>query len=303
MNLTAGLVGTGRMAEVLGKSFSQAPNPLLSLRFIVGRNPERTKELSRDLGGEPLGFFEPLPPVDLLWIAVRDDALEEVAESLASASWPEGFPKLVIHGSGARGIQSLRAFGEKGVALGVLHPLFSLQPGMGMEGRVFVLSGDPEARGFLEPLVRSVGARPRFVKDLQSSLYHCAASLLANGTTALFAAGLELLQKASGGVLGAEEGKLLMYASLEALDRGDPAEVLTGPMQRGDLETVARHLASLESQSREQRQLYRALMSFALSLAISAGLGEGIQRDFKLLLRSEECEGFEGGAEEKENHL
>ena len=288
MKLTAGMVGTGRMAEVLGEAFSHAPEPLLRFRFFLGRDPARTKALSRSLGGEALGFGEALPRVDLLWIAVSDHALQEVAEGLAKATWLEGLPKLVIHGSGVSGLEALQAFRNKAIPLGVLHPLFSLQPKMGLEGRVFVLTGDPEARGLLEPLVRSVGALPRFVKGLEPALYHCAASMLANGTTALYAAGLELLQRASGGVLGTKEAGLLMAASLEALNRGDPAEVLTGPVQRGDRETVARHLASLQAQSPEQQQLYRALMRFALSLAARGGLAEGIGRDLSILLEQEE---------------
>ncbi len=287
MKLTAGLVGTGRMAEVLGEAFSKASDPLLGFGFIVGRDRTRTEALVQSLGGEALAFGDALPRVDLLWIAVSDDALEEVTEALAQTTWPQGLPKLVIHGSGVRGLEVLQAFRNKGVPLGVMHPLFSLQSGMSMEGRVFVLSGDPQARGLLEPLLRSVGAHPRFVKALEPALYHCAASMLANGTTALFAAGLELLQKASGGALGVEEARLLMAASLEALAKGDPAEALTGPVQRGDLETVARHLGSLQAQSPEQQRLYRALMCFALSLAVRGGLPEGTQRDLSLLLEQD----------------
>ncbi len=287
MNLTAGMIGTGRMAEVLGKAFSWDPKGLLRFRFFMGRDRQRTKDLSSVLGADALSFGDPLPRVDLLWIAVRDDALEEVADGLARASWPEGPPKLVIHGSGAKGVEALKSFRNMGVPLGVLHPLFSLQVGMGMKGRLFILTGDPEARGLLEPLVRSIGARPRYIKNLNPALYHCAASMLANGTTALYAGGVELLQKASAGALGKEEAVLLMRASLEALEQGEPEEVLTGPVQRGDLETVASHLASLEGQTGEQQKLYRALMGYALSLAAQGGLPEGLRRDLELMLEWE----------------
>ncbi|HHI79929.1 MAG TPA: DUF2520 domain-containing protein [Planctomycetes bacterium] len=287
MRWTAGIVGTGRMAEVLGKALVLAPDPMLRIRFLMGRDPGRTAELGEALGAEALALGEDPPGVDLLLIAVRDDALEEVCGGLARAPWTRGVPKLVFHGSGSRGLEVLEDFRARGSVLGVLHPLFSLQPGMEMKDRIFVLSGDREARALLESLVRSLGGLPRYVPDLDPALYHCAASMLANGATALYAAGLELLQEASGGALGKEEAKRLMRASLEALDQGEAARVLTGPVQRGDLETVARHLESLEKHSPQQQRLYRALMGFALSLAARGGLAEGLCRDLALLLEEE----------------
>ena len=120
--------------------------------------------------------------------------------------------------------------------------------------------------------------------EVDRTLYHAAAGLVANGAAALADAGARLLELAgcpardSARVLGP-----LLRSVAENVERLGLPEALTGPVRRGDAETVVRHIASIQRGASEILPLYRA--SVAAQLPMAEKLGDASDRALRNLAR------------------
>lgn len=191
---------------------------------------------------------EPLPPADVYWLTVRDDAIADVAALLP----PDA---AVLHASGARGPEAL---GER-TARGVLHPLMTFPgPEIGLpdlRGVGARLDGTPPAMAAGRHLADALGLRP-FPVPGDPRLYHAAAAMASGHAAALLAAAAQVMARA--GVPEPEARAALLPLALESLRRvGEigPAAI-TGPAARGDVVTEAGHRAVLHD---EERAFYDAL--------------------------------------------
>jgi predicted short-subunit dehydrogenase-like oxidoreductase (DUF2520 family) len=218
----------------------------------------------------------------VLFLAVPDGAVAETAARVASLRPP---PELaVVHLSGALGLDALDALGAN--PRGSFHPLQSFpaprDPAAFRGITVAVDATTPALRRRLSALARSLGARPRHVPDSERVRYHAAAVFASNFVNAAFAEGARLLE-----TLGWTE-KESVAALLPLLDgavanihaRG-PRGALTGPIRRGDADTVRRHLEAVDNP-----ELYRMLALVALRIASEAGLApEAVERTTRALTR------------------
>jgi predicted short-subunit dehydrogenase-like oxidoreductase (DUF2520 family) len=109
---------------------------------------------------------------------------------------------------------------------------------------------------------------PRRMQRLDRVRYHAAAGLVANGAAALSAAGMRLLVSAGVPAKTAPHvlGPLLRSVAQNVSKLGLP-DALTGPVRRGDTETIRRHLAALRSAAPDLLPLYRAIVRAQLPLA------------------------------------
>jgi predicted short-subunit dehydrogenase-like oxidoreductase (DUF2520 family) len=188
---------------------------------------------------------------ELVLLCVPDRAIPEVAQRLAPGPW-------VAHVSGATPLSALephvRRFG--------LHPLQSFSKGRGPEqldgawGAVTAESDEARAVGL--ELADVLGLRPFVLDDADRAVYHAGAAFAANYLVTLRALAGSLLEAAG--------------APPEALDpllRGvmDNGFELTGPIARGDWDTVARHLAAIREHRPELEELYLTLAGATAALA------------------------------------
>lgn len=257
----ADIVGYGRMGRALSGSLARA-----GFRVRVWTPSLRGREaegIELCEGPIPPGF----PSGEFVFLAVSDRAIPTVARSL---SVREG--QIVAHLSGAAGLDVLEAAAACGAEIGSLHPLVSVPPGASeLSPCHAAVDGTETARRALEDLAHALGLRPFFVPPEMRGLYHAAASLAANGLVALSSLAARLFERLGVARPEAVEALVpLLGSAVDALrSRGLPA-ALTGPVARGDAETVRRHLEVLESTDAEA--VYRALMLEAL--ALSRELGE-----------------------------
>lgn len=189
---------------------------------------------------------------DVVVIATPDAAIESAAALVAPAVRPDA---LVIHLSGARGLDALGAIGAR---KGALHPLQSLPSAevgvTRLAGAYAAVAGDPE----VVELARAMGLQPFRVADEERAAYHAAACILSNHVVALMA------QAAACTDVPLEVFLPLVRASVENVASLGPQGALTGPAARGDAATVACHLAAIPVQEHE---LYRAAARRAARLA------------------------------------
>ncbi|HEY3194992.1 MAG TPA: DUF2520 domain-containing protein [Candidatus Dormibacteraeota bacterium] len=186
-----------------------------------------------------------------------------------------------MHVSGALRLDSLSAL--SGNPVGSFHPLQSFpaprDPSAFRGITVAVDASSPTLRRRLARLARDVGARPRHVDDSERVVYHAAAVFASNYVVALVDESVSLLEAIGWSTKEALEGlaPLMQNALAAALQLG-PTAALTGPIRRGDADTVARHveaLTSLDSRSprgRRRVDLYRMLGAIALEIARRGGL-------------------------------
>lgn len=203
----------------------------------------------------------PIPSADVVVLAVRDEAIREVAARLMNGLPSEATPPIVLHCAGALPAEEpFKQLSPRPLGVGLVHPLRSLAGASGdvdLDGTVFAVQGDAPGLDAALRLVQRVGGRPLELDREALARYHAAAALVSNHAVALVDAGLELL--ASVGLERAEATRALAgllsstAANLSTLGLPD---ALTGPIARGDVEVVARHLLALRER-REVAQLYR----------------------------------------------
>ena len=175
-----------------------------------------------------------------------------------------------VHCSGALGLGALDAL--KANPIGSFHPLQSFpepRPPEAFRGiTVAVDASTPALLRRLNGLARGLGARPRRVRDTERALYHAAAVFASNYVIASVGEGVRLLRAAGWSRADAEKALLPLVEGVVAnLQRRGITRSLTGPIRRGDVDTVRRHLEVVEDPD-----LYRMLGAVALEIAREAGL-------------------------------
>lgn len=288
--LTIGVIGPGRAGVGIALALSRAGHQVR----LHGRHDKRLPSpLTLTTG--PDGAAPPwLADVAVVILAVPDDAIRALAEHYgkARAIRPE---HVVLHLSGSQGQEALGRLVTSQAALGSLHPLQTIvEPERAPEhlrGAWAAVEGMPRAIEMAERLARDVGMRPFQVTPRTKAVYHAGAVFATNYFVVVEAVAQRLLRHAG---LSDEEAWQalvpLVTATLENLRRQGPAAALTGPVARGDADTVTRHLKSLTI---DDARLYQSLGRAALELAQKRGMdaetaakvADALATDLPLVLR------------------
>lgn len=265
------IIGSGRTGLSLGLLLHR--NRAVGRLTITGRRPATPEhplfpadaEYRPSLDGAPEG-------VDGIVIAVPDGAIREVAGRLATVPMRAGVP--VLHTSGSRSTEVLAALAARGHPVGSAHPLAAIaDPVSGadrLRGVAWGIEGDGAARTLAETVVRACGGRTLAIAPGGKPQYHAAAVFASNYAVTLLAVAERLMDAA--GVPGADARTALASLAGGAVQNvalSGPAAALTGPVVRGDVETVALHLERLLP---AERPLYCSLGREALRLARQTGL-------------------------------
>lgn len=268
--LTVGLVGAGRAGSVLAAALTRAGHRTVAVSAVSSASRDRA---ARHLPGAPV-----VPPdavvaaADLALLAVPDDALESLVTGLAEVgAFRPG--QLVVHISGAHGLDVLAPATRAGALPLALHPIMTFSGRDEDESRLpgvhWGVTTVPELRPVGEALVVEMGGEPLWVADAQRPLYHAALVVAANHLVTLINDAVDLLRAAGVERPGAALAPLAGAALDNALRSGDAA--LTGPVSRGDAGTVAGHLAALRGRQPSAVAGYLAMARRTADRAIAAG--------------------------------
>jgi len=267
MKSPVGVVGAGRTGRALGRLIHRAGIPIGA---VVSRTMERAREAVRFIGdGTPAAGRPPGTCSGLVLICVPDGAIAAVAAEL------DVVPGTVVaHVAGALGCEAVS--GARGAEPGSLHPLRSFadpdRAAASFAGTACAVEGSPRAARELKELVRQIGGVPLDVAPGGKPLYHAGAVFASNYIVALFHAA-ERLFEAAGVPPAAGRAALARLAAgtLENLEAEGTPGALTGPVERGDDGTLARHLEALRRARPELAEAYAALGRIALGLARAKG--------------------------------
>jgi predicted short-subunit dehydrogenase-like oxidoreductase (DUF2520 family) len=256
------VVGPGRAGGSIAIAASRSGHEIIG---VLSR--------STDVRYGPALSWDDLPAADLLLIAVRDDAIEEVAQRLSSMC---GSIPVAAHVSGFTPVAALRSLAGVGLATGGFHPLQTLpDPERGADalaGAFVGIGGDPVARAALTEFAVSLEMRPFALSDGARSRYHAGAAAASNFViTALETAGDLML------AAGIEPGvtRPLVERAVANVYDADAASVLTGPIARGDSTTVKGQLQAAREVSDDVGDQYRLM---AEATAIRAGRRSDTQK-------------------------
>jgi predicted short-subunit dehydrogenase-like oxidoreductase (DUF2520 family) len=269
--LGVGVVGAGRVGTALAAALRRAGHRIVAVSAVSAASLDRVEAL---LPGTPVRPpQEVVASADLVLLTVPDDALPALVSGLA-ATGTDLAGRLVMHASGRHGLAVLEPATRRGALPLALHPVmtFTGRPDDvdRLAGVSFGVTTPEQLRPVAEVLVMEMGGEPVFIAEEDRGLYHAALAGAANHLVTQVVQAADLLSAAGVAQPSRMLGPLLGAALDNALRLGDAA--LTGPVARGDADTVASHLAALRAAAPEALPAYLALARLTADRALASGM-------------------------------
>lgn len=281
------IIGTGRAGSAVARLLVEKGWQAAGLFSRTGLS---ARQLATTLAGKEGEIIAGVPTEEnlvaacsrasVVFLTVPDDFIASTAGYLAEIFARNSLflpGKLFLHMSGSRGLEELMPLKEMGALVAALHPLQSL-PGEGGEkvlpGAWMAVEGTGEAGERAEQIARLLGGKVFSLPSGGRAFYHAAACVASNYFVVLMDYCLLLMEKAG---LAREQAleavEPLVMGTWSNLRRLGPEKALTGPVVRGDVGTVAKHLQALAAEGWDG--FYRTLARAALELARRGGRIEG----------------------------
>jgi predicted short-subunit dehydrogenase-like oxidoreductase (DUF2520 family) len=276
---TVAIIGAGRVGGAIGRLLSRAGYRVTA---VAARKQETAEKARAFIGnGEPLtDAVKAASLADIVFITTPDSAIKSTAEAItAGGGFRAGM--IVIHTSGAQTLDLLQAARLAGADRAVLHPLQSV-PSMDLGVKnipesYFRVEADPESIAVARELVKALGgtelAMPGWTSGKDSTaLYHAGAVAASNFFVALVDLSLRFYE-----ALGAERKDALkavlplIKGTLANIESAGVPEALTGPIMRGDVQTVRGHLEAIAVRTPELAALYTMLARHTVVVAQDKG--------------------------------
>jgi predicted short-subunit dehydrogenase-like oxidoreductase (DUF2520 family) len=259
-------VGAGNLANALALSLCEAG---YEIEQIVSREDpsslRRAQRLAHKVGATAITISRARIQSEVVWFCVPDRAIASAAKSMAAcADWTG---KVALHSSGALASDELTALRSRGASIASVHPLMTFVRGSrpSLAGVPFAVEGDSAAVRVARRIVKNLGGHAYSLRKEDKAAYHAWGTFASPLLTALLVtsehvaavAGIER-KTAKKMMLPMIRQTLANYAALEA------AQAFSGPIIRGDVETVKRHLRTLRSLP-VARDVYLSLARAALA--------------------------------------
>jgi predicted short-subunit dehydrogenase-like oxidoreductase (DUF2520 family) len=278
------IVGAGQVGRGLYKALRNSGIDVLGLH---GRRPSAWTTSS--------GALPPaVANANAIIVAVRDNQIDDAVAGLINERQQGSRGRIasgtvVVHTSGGAEPELIPRLTEFGMSGGTFHPLIPFAnadrvPDL-LKHAWIGIDGDDPARATSRRLAGHLGARTLDIPSGGKSMYHAAAVMSSNFPVVLAAIASDVLTSLGIPERSAENAVHgLMEAAVTNLADSSAAEALTGPVVRGETETVIRHLTALRSNA-DARAVYKRLSLAALSIAAERGVPrETIDEMQKVLL-------------------
>lgn len=253
-------IGPGRTGLALGYAFAHAGDEVEVT--YMGRSPEPPAHpvFHEGLATYRYGIERPAEGTTAVFLTVPDGVVSEMSAVLAErGAAPEGC--VAFHCSGALAADPLAPLHARGYRVGTFHPLQAIALSGGtpdrFRGSFFTFSGEPEAMATARRMISALGARGIAVPAGRRPLYHAAAVMASNYVVVLLRDAIQLFERAGASPEDARDAiASLARGAIENVSRLGVEDALTGPLARGDVDTVALHLRTLD---RDEATFYATL--------------------------------------------
>lgn len=280
-----GIIGAGKVGKALSWALSTKGYKYLA---TSSRSMSSAKTLAEKVPGCKV-FADPQQVVDscdLVFITTPDDIISHVVGTL---TW--GRPTSVVHCSGVYSLDILKAAAIGATSVGSLHPFQTFaainnraEASTRCEGVVFAIDGDPHLSSTLENMVWNLKGTTIRIPPQFRALYHSSAVLSCAHLTSVISAAIRIWEYIGLPRKKAEAAVLNMAKStMENIMTAGIGTSLTGPIARGDIGTLEKHLAALKQSTPSILKMY-CLLGLTLLSEVRCNLKHSTAMEIQLLL-------------------
>lgn len=268
-----GFVGAGVVGTALALALSRCGHDVVA---VASRTRASAEALARRLPGCAVESKQGVADrADLVFLTTPDDAIGAVC---AEIRWRPG--GRVVHCSGAASTAVLEPARAAGALVGGFHPLQTFASAdaalASLPGTTFVVEAEEPLAAELAGLAAELGGRSMRLRAEDKVLYHAAAAIASNYLVVLVSLASELWAELGTGQAEAVGALMpLLKGTLGNLERVGLPGALTGPIARGDVGTVRRHLDALAERSPSVLPAYTLLGREAIRIALAKGTLDG----------------------------
>ena len=289
--LTLNIIGAGKLGATLGRLWQS--KHVFSVSGVCNLNPDSATDAKRFIGA-PLATtkLSDLAVADCWLIATPDDRIEACAHALADSAKLNA-NSVVFHCSGALTSEILHPLCKQTELLASVHPAHSFanpeQSCKQFDGAWCGAEGSTAAIALLQPAFEAIGGQVFTLQTATKVNYHAATVMACNHLIALMDASLECFESAgvTGGIARQLLSPLVQHTLINTLEHGCE-RALTGPVSRGDTETVRKQISALQEIDTELAQIYQLMSSRALRIAQRQNIDHSHLQQLQQLLNSHE---------------
>ena len=282
-----GIIGAGRVGCSIGKYLRIKEQELAGYYDVdSGAAKEAAEFTQTDVFG---AIQELLDSSDIIFITTPDTYIISVWEQIKTLSLKN---QIICHCSGALSSDSFSKDEHMTVSCCSIHPMLPFSNRFSsyeqLNNAFFTVEGDKKASDVLCELFRSFGNEVCIIDKSKKAKYHAAASILSNQVIAVLDMGYSLLTECG---FTREEAlratSQLVTKNIENVIANDCSAALTGPIERGDAQTIKKHLDCL---SRDDAKLYKMLAERLVRIAKNKNANKDYS-DIENLLNEDELRG------------
>jgi predicted short-subunit dehydrogenase-like oxidoreductase (DUF2520 family) len=264
------IIGAGKVGRVLGRQFSQ--HQVFHLGQVCNRTLASALEAVQFIGaGEAISDMAQLQPADIIMLTVPDDQIQASCAALLERGLL--LPGSVLfHCSGAKASTELAAASALGVHVASLHPVRSFaDPAVlaaNFSGSICSIEGDAAALVILTAALDAIDVKVVEIQAENKLLYHAGSVFASNYLVTLMETALQAYQAA--GIpreTALAMAQPLASLSLENVFKLGTAAALTGPIARGDMQTVGLQQQVVQRWDKAAGDLYQAFIAPTIELA------------------------------------
>jgi predicted short-subunit dehydrogenase-like oxidoreductase (DUF2520 family) len=265
-----GFIGAGPVGTTFGVRLSEQGYPVIGVADI---SPAATARFAdRVPGCRVFGSNQELADAaDMVFITTADDFIAKVSSEL---KWRNG--QTAVHCSGASTVQSLEAARQQGARVGSIHPCQTFagieQAIANLPGSTFAIEAEEPVKTTLTEMARALKGDIVYLTSEDKVLYHAAAAIACNYFTTIVKLATDLWRNfGKTSADGIKAYMPLLRGTLTNIETVGFPKCLTGPIARGDVATIRRHLAALEKYAPEMLPLYKELGRFTVPIGQDKG--------------------------------
>lgn len=264
------IIGAGKVGRVLARNFQR--QQVFRIQQVMNSSLSSAAEAVNWLGaGQVAGQPDQLLAADVVMLTVPDDQIARVCSQLAHAGVLHA-NCVVFHCSGAKASSELQAAASAGAAIASVHPVRSFANADVLaeqfDGTICSVEGDDRALAILLPALQAIGAQTVTIKAETKLLYHAGSVFASNYLVTLMETALQTYQAAGIPADTARQmAEPLARQTLENVFSMGTVNALTGPIARGDMQTVALQQKKLNGWNALAGNLYQAFTAPTVVLA------------------------------------
>ena len=253
-----GIIGAGKVGCSLGRYFVEQGLGVSGYSSKTKESVETAATFTNTRAYDSL--YQLVSENNLIFITTPDDCISEVWAQIVQYDYNEK-NKIICHFSGSLSSDVFLNREKRGFYACSFHPMYAFSDKFTsykqLNQVMFTAEGDKEALAELCPLLERLGNPVFVIKGKKKERYHAAASLISNMMIGLYQMGIDMLVDCGFSETEARSlVKPLVEGNIQHLLGTSPEQALTGPIERGDVETIKKHLAQLTDR---EHQVYIGL--------------------------------------------